>query len=81
MYMYRQFQALVHMRQVELRLYSTETHHLAVDFLEFPGDDYDRLWLRLPSDADEHLYGAGEQFTFFDLKGHTFPIWTREQGI
>ena len=39
------------------------------------------MWLRLYADAVEHVYGAGEQFSYFDLRGHTFPIWTREQGL
>ena len=40
----------------------------------------DRLWFRLQSDADEKIYGGGEQFTYLNLKGRDYPIWIREQG-
>ena len=26
------------------------------------------------------VYGAGEQYTYFNMRGYDFPIWTREQG-
>ena len=41
---------------------------------------FDRMWLRVVADKDEHIYGGGEQFSYFDLRDHSFPIWTREQG-
>ncbi|XP_070561503.1 sulfoquinovosidase-like isoform X3 [Ptychodera flava] len=40
-----------------------------------------RYWIRLFAEADEHVYGGGEQFSYFDLRGHDFPLWTREQGV
>ena len=40
-----------------------------------------RLWLRLVSAPDEHLWGAGEQMSYFDLKGRRFPLWTSEPGV
>ena len=40
-----------------------------------------RLWLRLKAEADEHVIGGGEQFSALDLRGKTYPIWTREQGV
>ena len=40
-----------------------------------------RLWLRLKAEADEHVTGGGEQFSYLDLRGRLFPIWTREQGV
>ncbi|XP_039270676.2 sulfoquinovosidase-like [Styela clava] len=42
---------------------------------------YDRIWLRFVSIANEKIYGGGEQFSFFNMKGKSFPIWTREQGV
>ncbi|XP_042871791.1 sulfoquinovosidase-like [Penaeus japonicus] len=42
---------------------------------------YNRMWLRLSADADEKVFGGGEQFTYFNLRGHHFPIWTSEQGV
>ena len=40
-----------------------------------------RLWLRLTAEPGEHVVGGGEQFSFLDLRGKTYPIWTREQGV
>ena len=40
-----------------------------------------RLWLRLRAEKDEDVYGAGEQFSYFALRGRKFPIWTSEQGV
>ena len=45
------------------------------------GGGFNRLWLRLPAAADEHVTGGGEQFSYLDLRGRLFPIWTREQGV
>lgn len=30
--------------------------------------------------SGEHVYGCGEQFSSFDLRGRNYPIWTQEQG-
>ena len=51
--------------------------------LHFDADDprYNRLWLRFAAEKDEHITGGGEQFSFLDLRGRLFPIWTREQGV
>ena len=40
-----------------------------------------RLWLRLEAEPDEHVTGGGEQFSALDLRGRSYPIWTREQGV
>lgn len=42
---------------------------------------FNRLWLRLAAERDEHVTGGGEQFSYLDLRGRLFPIWTREQGV
>ena len=42
---------------------------------------FNRLWLRLCAEKDEHVTGGGEQFSCLDLRGKIFPIWTREQGV
>ena len=42
---------------------------------------WNRLWLRLEAEEKEHVTGGGEQFSALDLRGRTFPIWTREQGV
>jgi alpha-glucosidase len=40
-----------------------------------------RFEIRLESDAAEHVWGGGEQMSYFDLKGRAFPIWTSEPGV
>lgn len=40
-----------------------------------------RLWLRVPADAGEHVWGGGEQFSHFDLRGRHFPLWCSEPGV
>jgi len=40
-----------------------------------------RLWLRLEAKPDEHVWGGGEQMSYFDLRGRRFPLWTSEPGV
>lgn len=40
-----------------------------------------RMWLRLAAQPEDHIYGCGEQFSYFDLRGKPFPLWTSEQGV
>ena len=42
---------------------------------------YNRLELFFFAQENEHVYGCGEQFSYFDLRGKNFPIWTGEQGV
>lgn len=44
-------------------------------------EKYNRLFFRMAARPKEHFYGFGEQFTHFDLTGHTFPLITGEQGV
>ncbi|MFP4362912.1 MAG: alpha-glucosidase [Spirochaetia bacterium] len=44
-------------------------------------EQVNRFFFRLYAHKDEHIYGCGEQFTYFDLKGNHFPLWTSEQGV
>ncbi|MCA1948990.1 MAG: alpha-glucosidase [Treponema sp.] len=30
---------------------------------------------------EESVYGCGEQFSYFNLRGRSFPLWTSEQGV
>lgn len=63
------------------------TLHISVDEagrlqLDLHNDDrnHNRIWLRLAANPDDHVYGCGEQFSYFDLRGKPFPLWTSEQG-
>ncbi|HUB13043.1 MAG TPA: alpha-glucosidase [Acetobacteraceae bacterium] len=40
-----------------------------------------RFWFRLPAEHGEHVWGCGEQMSYFDLRGRRFPLWTSEPGV
>lgn len=44
-------------------------------------DGINRLWWRVPAQHDEHVWGCGEQMSYFDLRGRHFPLWTSEPGV
>jgi len=65
-------------------VFSLEAGRLAVGFSLAPGAEGkipNRFAISLPSSANDHIYGCGEQFSRFDLKGWNFPLWTSEQGV
>jgi sulfoquinovosidase len=49
--------------------------------METPDTSINRLWIRIAADADEHVWGGGEQFSYFDLRGRRFPLWSCEPGV
>lgn len=66
----------------------TATLHIAIDEqgrlkLDLQNGDpsHNRIWLRLAASPDDHIYGCGEQFSCFDLRGKPFPLWSSEQGV
>ena len=40
-----------------------------------------RFWLRVAAEPGEHVWGGGEQMSYFDLRGRRFPLWTSEPGV
>lgn len=40
-----------------------------------------RIFLNIKSHNSERIYGCGEQFSYLNLKGRDFPIWTTEPGV
>ena len=40
--------------------------------------DWNRFYLTIPADPEEHYYGCGETFSEFDLKGQRVRIWVAE---
>ncbi|MDE2333944.1 MAG: alpha-glucosidase [Rhodospirillales bacterium] len=40
-----------------------------------------RVWLTLPAEPNERVRGGGEQFSYLDLRGRRFPLWTSEPGV
>lgn len=43
--------------------------------------EINRIYFNLRSQKEEYLYGCGEQFSYLNLKGRNFPIWTSEPGV
>ncbi|OLP46939.1 alpha-glucosidase [Rhizobium oryziradicis] len=51
--------------------------------VEFAAKDasINRVWLRLVAEEPEHVWGGGEQMSYFDMRGRRFPLWTSEPGV
>ncbi len=49
--------------------------------LDLTDRGYNRTFLTYLSDHNEHFFGFGTQYSFFDLKGRRLPIFVGEQGI
>ncbi len=41
-------------------------------------DSYNRMYLTLPAREDERVYGGGENFTEFNLRGNKLNVWVAE---
>lgn len=52
----------------------------AIEF-SAPDQTINRIWLRVVADRDEHVWGGGEQMSYFDMRGRRFPLWTSEPGV
>lgn len=76
---------------VQVKFYQDDARYIIIDLLDegnrlymhfHPSDpDYNRLWLRLPAKKEEKIYGCGEQFSHFNLRGNKYPLWVSEQGV
>ncbi len=53
---------------------------VTVDF-EAADAGVNRVWLRVQAEPEEHVWGGGEQMSYFDLRGRRFPLWTSEPGV
>lgn len=51
--------------------------------LSFISEDpsVNRIFLRLSAEKEEAVWGMGEQFSHFNLRGKNYPVWTSEQGV
>lgn len=61
-------------------LFKEEKDRLVVKFTE-QDSGLNRIWLRIMASKNEYIYGCGEQFSKFDLRGKNYPLWVREQGV
>ncbi len=57
-----------------------EEGRLVLRFRDVQGDP-NRFWLRTAAREEEKVYGCGEQFSYLNLRGRHFPLWTSEQGV
>ena len=65
----------------EIRLSLTEKDRfLSLEFSLVSGS-WNRFRLRFSAEPHEAVFGGGEQYSFFNLRGRKFPIMTREQGV
>lgn len=64
---------------LEIRLHGGERG--ATLFFSALAPGFNRLWLRAAAEPRERIWGGGEQFSYFDLRGRRFPLWTSEPGV
>ncbi len=57
-----------------------EEQTLDID-IQLSDPSYNRLSLVLISDAEEKIFGMGEQFSHVNMRGHRVPMWVEEQGV
>ena len=60
--------------------FTEDNGRLIITFPEV-NNNFNRIWMKFAASEDEQVFGLGEQFTYFNLRGHKFPIWTSEQGV
>ncbi len=58
----------------------TNEHGVTIDSFEMD-PRVNRVYFILQSSKDERVFGCGEQFSYLNLKGRNFPIWTSEPGV
>ncbi|AXV17395.1 alpha-glucosidase [Neorhizobium sp. SOG26] len=61
--------------RLEMTLAGTHIHFRSLD------DSINRFWIRIQAEGDEHVWGGGEQMSYFDMRGRRFPLWTSEPGV
>lgn len=50
-------------------------------FFENSNEKINRFWFRISALKEEKCYGCGEQMSYFNLRGRSFPLWTSEPGV
>src|SRR6478735_1556399 len=64
-----------------LTLVISGSHCDGVIFFNSLDPSINRIWLRVVAGKNEHVWGGGEQMSYFDLRGRRFPLWTSEPGV
>ncbi len=63
----------------ELRVIEAGTRHeMIMKRLDGDSVDVNRFWISFPTNPLEHIYGCGETYSEFDLKGQNVRIWVAE---
>jgi len=61
------------------------TFKIVNDHLEVVPECFDtninRFWVSISANANEAIYGCGEQFSELNLRSKNVPLWVQEQGI
>jgi len=52
-----------------------------LELKDLTGGKSNRLWVRIPAESGERVWGGGEQLSYFDMRGRHFPLWTSEPGV
>lgn len=57
-----------------------EKGRVTVKYLPAEGEseNWNRYWVTIPAEEKEHIYGCGETYSEFDLKGQKVRIWVAE---
>lgn len=55
-----------------------EGEKITVDYQGEVPQGINRFWITLPTNADEKIYGCGETYSKFNLKGENVRIWVAE---
>lgn len=57
-----------------------EKDKVKIEFLK--GEvEVNRIWIRIIANKEEKIFGCGEQMSYFNLRGKSFPLWTSEPGV
>ena len=55
-----------------------ENGKISVDYVGDVPKDVNRFWIKIPTNPDEKIYGCGETYSKFNLKGENVRIWVAE---
>ena len=75
-YMLEEKMLTLHMPNGAVELRAIKRKRLSVHFSGF--NSFNRMYLKIPADASEHVYGTGEIFSEFDLRGKKVNCWVAE---
>lgn len=64
--------------EINLEVYIKDKEDIIEIEFMCPYEEINRMWINLCAVDGEHIYGCGETFTHFDLKGEKVRIWVAE---